>query len=582
MVFLGEWCRRIEREHVWSKLDAVVARPVCFDGADRERVIAYTEALSRELLAELAQLLNRLHGLGKSLRFWRILLGHWIHRYTCLLFHRWQAVEQVLNEHRLSGTIVFTGPRACLAGTDTEELSWASHDDLWNNALIGKVLQELASVSVEYRALDETDPASLHVVSATSYGSSGRMHYLLQMIDGALSLLQRDTSSLVISSYLPMSQAVLLSIRLGDVPRLRRAPPVQPVAVNTELRASNRLAPGAQAGFPAFARRTVLELLPTCYLEGFDALNDQVARLDWPSRPRLIFASNSFDSIEVFKLWAAEKAEAGCPYIIGQHGSNYGTASYCPSETECIETADAFITWGWRADHAKCRPAFIFRTSGRLPGKWDRYGGLLLIELSLPHLRSAWDPYPEFTAYQEDQFTFVESLPEEVRRALTVRLHAEHRRLPWGEAERWRRRQRGVRLDDGTARLSDLTRRSRLVVHSYDSTGILENLALNIPTLGFWRGGTSHLRASAVSFYTLLADAGILHNTPKSVARKVAQVWSDVDSWWSGAAVQEARRRFCHEYARTIDAPIATLARVLLGIRSSRQQHVAEGGPVRS
>jgi putative transferase (TIGR04331 family) len=119
--------------------------------------------------------------------------------------------------------------------------------------------------------------------------------------------------------------------------------------------------------------------------------------------------------------------------------------------------------------------------------------------------------------------------------------------------------------------LASLIQRSRLIVHSYDSTGILETLALNIPTLCFWTGGTSHLRASAVPFYELLADAGILHATADSAARKVAHVWSDVRSWWRGAAVQSARLGFCHEYARTIDAPIAKLARLLREIRSGKR-----------
>jgi putative transferase (TIGR04331 family) len=575
LVFLGEWCRRVDREQAWANLDSVVARPIRLDGADRERVIAYIDALSRELLTELVELLNRLHGIRRSLRFWRILLGHWIERYTCLVFHRWHAVEQLLTEHHISGTIVFGRPAACLAGSDTIALVWASNDDLWNNVLIGKVLHELSPGSIEYRELDHIVPASHCSAPATKNGLGTARGYLTRIASCTLGILQRETSSFVITSYLPRLQAILLSLRLGDLPWLRRSPPVQAVAANAALRAANRLTPGTHVGFPAFARRTILEMLPTCYIEGFDALHQQLEQLDWPSRPRLIFTSNSFDTSEVFKLWAAEKAESGCPYIIGQHGNNYGTASYRPSETECIETADAFITWGWRGDHEKCRPAFIFKTCGRSQ-RWDRYGRLLLIETCLSHLMSAWDPYPEFAVYQDDQFRFVEGLPEEIRQLLTVRLHHQHIKMPWGEAERWRRRQPGVTLDNGTTAVASLMQRSRLVVHSYDSTGILETLALNIPTLCFWIGGTSHLRASAVPFYELLADAGILHNTTESAARKVAQVWSDVRSWWTGATVQDARRRFCQEFARTIDAPVATLAHLLREIRSSRQPDVAE------
>lgn len=574
VVFLGEWCRRIDREEAWVNLDSVVARPVYFDAVEREPVIAYINALSGELLRELAQVLNRLHGIRRSLRFWRIVLGHWIGRYASLVFHRWHAVEQLLAEQRISGTVVFR-PAQCLAGSDTVALIWASNDHLWNNLLIGKVLHEFAPGLIEYRQLDDMDAASHRSATAADRGLNPAAGNLTKIIHRTLGILQRETSSFVISSYLPKLQASLLSTRLGDVPALRRSPPVQAVAANAALRAANQLSPGAHTGFPAFARRTILELLPTCYLEGFDALHQQLDQLDWPRRPRLIFTSNSFDCGEVFKLWAAAKAESGCPYIVGQHGSNYGTASYCPSETECVETADAFITWGWRGDNEKYRPAFIFKTCGTSQ-RWDRYGRLLLIETSLPHLMSAWDPYPEFAVYQHDQFTFVEGLPEEIRQLLTVRLYHEHTKMSWGEAERWRRRQPGVMLDHGTTALARLIRRSRLVVHSYDSTGILETLALNIPTLCFWTGGTSHLRASAVPFYELLVQAGILHTSAQSAALKVAQVWSDVRSWWADEALQDARKRFCHEYARTIDAPISTLARLLREVRGSKQPDVAE------
>jgi putative transferase (TIGR04331 family) len=579
VVFLGEWCRRIDREQIWAGLDSLMARPVCFSGAERVRAIACVDALSRELLLELSQHLNRMHGLNGSLRFWRILLGHWLQRCTCLLFHRWNAVQQLLTEHRISSTIVLTGSPVSLAGSDTVALVWASNDDLWNNILIGTVLRELAPASIEFRALNELDDTSARPASVQGdERRDSREHYLTRIIDGALGMLERNADSFVISSYLPPLQSMLLSLRLGDVPRLRRSPAVHPVAVNAELRAANGLDPGPDAGFPAYARSMLFELLPTCYLEGFESLQRQVDRLGWPSRPRLIFTSNDFDTSEVFKLWAAQRAEAGCVYVIGQHGSNYGTASYCPSETECVETADAFVTWGWRSDHANCRPAFIFKTCGRSRLQWDRSGGLLLIEACLPHLFDAWDPYPEFALYQEDQFAFAAALPEHIRHVLTVRLHAEHKRKAWGEPERWRRMQPQVSLDDGTTAIADLMSHNRLVVHSYDSTGILENLALNVPTVCFWSGGTSHLRASAVPKYGLLARAGILHDTAEGAASKVAQVWADVDSWWAGTTVQDARRAFCHEYARTIDAPITTLARLLLGIRplSTRACDTAE------
>jgi len=147
---------------------------------------------------------------------------------------------------------------------------------------------------------------------------------------------------------------------------------------------------------------------------------------------------------------------------------------------------------------------------------------------------------------------------------MTVRLHAEYKRHPWREDERWRRRQPEVALDDGTIPISALIRESRLVVHSYDSTGILETLSLNTPTMCFWSGGLTHLRDCAIPFYELLAAAGILHDTPQAAADKIAEVWNDVGAWWKSGVVQESRQKFCERYARTEPRPVRTLTRLLL------------------
>ena len=57
--------------------------------------------------------------------------------------------------------------------------------------------------------------------------------------------------------------------------------------------------------------------------------------------------------------------EKGTPYIIGQHGNNYGTRKWeHPSIEE--EPADKFITWG-SSDTGlhQSVPGFIFKTVGK-------------------------------------------------------------------------------------------------------------------------------------------------------------------------------------------------------------------------
>jgi len=129
---------------------------------------------------------------------------------------------------------------------------------------------------------------------------------------------------------------------------------------------------------------------------------------------------------------------------------------------------------------------------------------------------------------------------------------------------RWRARHPSVILEEDVLPIQDLINNSRLVVHSYDSTGILETLALNIPTMCFWRGGFECILPSARPYYELLRTVGIFTDTPEHAATLIAERWENVDQWWLSAEVQSARQLFCNEFSRKEEKPVRMLKRLLL------------------
>ena len=279
--------------------------------------------------------------------------------------------------------------------------------------------------------------------------------------------------------------------------------------------------------------------------------------LSWPSKPKFIFTSNSFDTDEIFKLWTAKKVESGSKYIVGQHGNNYGTHRYiAPSVEET--TADKFLTWGWTDSLPQHVPAFVF-TQVHRDQNYNPKGQLLLVELPLNHRINSWDTVAEFGRYFQEQQRFVEKLADSAKKRLVIRLHSASRYQNWSEEARWVDMDSSLKLDAGTIAIRKEIARSRLVVHSYDSTGMLETLYQNIPTIAFWQNGYDHLRDNVKQYYDLLVEAEIVHLTAESAAQKVNAVWDDIDGWWKLAQVQRARRQFCDLYARHEDAPISKL-----------------------
>ena len=102
-----------------------------------------------------------------------------------------------------------------------------------------------------------------------------------------------------------------------------------------------------------------------------------------------------------------------------------------------------------------------------------------------------------------------------------------------------------------------------MVVHSYDSSGILETLSNNIPTLAFWQNDLEHLREKVKPQYQSLIDAGILHLSSKSAANKINEIWNDVDNWWKQNLVQQARKSFCNSFAKDCIDPVKSMISIL-------------------
>jgi putative transferase (TIGR04331 family) len=121
-----------------------------------------------------------------------------------------------------------------------------------------------------------------------------------------------------------------------------------------------------------------------------------------------------------------------------------------------------------------------------------------------------------------------------------------------------------ITMDYGYINIFKVIPKNRLTVYSYDSTGILENLSLNLPTVCFWYEGLDDLLLDAIPYYELLIDAKIVHLSPESAAEHIRKYWNNIDEWWGSESVQSVRSIFCKKYARKVDDPVHSLKELLL------------------
>jgi putative transferase (TIGR04331 family) len=452
-----------------------------------------------------------------------------------------------------------------VATNDSYSWIWASHNDRWNGEVYSRILEKKRVNGLVVEKIIDHETEFQYRSNIKNVKNKSILKELLKKVNALASYLSKKQKYFIKDSYLSRWHEFLLSMSFYQIPVVWRSRDYS-INNNVDYDIRNAICSEFENNFDDECLKIIggmlFEMMPVCYLEGFEELLNITERQSWPTSPKLIFTSNSFDTDEVFKLWTAQAVKDGSKYVVGQHGNNYGTHRYMnPSVEE--QTADKFLTWGWSDGLSSHKPAFVFKNQKKYKKLYNSKGGLLLIEVCGPHRINTADESYEFNNYLRDQQNFVGLLDKRLLSELTVRLHAGYVYTKWRDDVLWSNFNSTIKIDKGTSQIRELISKSRLIVHGYDSTGMLESLERNIPTIAFWSGGLDHLRDSAIPFYNHLINAGIVHLSSESAAQHVNKIWNDVDGWWKSKPVQVAKEMFCAKYAQSSKAPVRHLKQIL-------------------
>jgi putative transferase (TIGR04331 family) len=570
VLFLGTWCCTKERESVWRKLNFKLAEPYGIEAQQRESDLSYVRKIEAMLFPELCNTLNIVHGVNYSDRYWQILLGSWFRNFISLLFNRSKSLMVLENLSQVNSII---GPvknfSYNLATVDSTDATWAVNDNIWNHFL---TLEIIKAGKLEIIEIPEMEHLGINFFrSSEEIEKFNKISVVRNIFNSIMGLFTRKSDALIISTYLSLKAEILLQIMLGQAPRWfvpKRFVIPWDISVTLREQASALIVKKTNDEIENVIRQLLFKLIPICYLEGYNELQTLSEKSGFPKTPRFIFTSNSFEYDEVFKIYAATESEKMTPLIYGQHGNNYGTSKYLSPTIEEI-TCDKFLTWGWSKESPKYVPAFLLRNASlkinsKLPQK-----RLLLIEHFEDHRRRTWDTHWEYREFLEEQKIFLQNLSHKPYSELLLRLSSQAELFSSGDKKYWQEFDESIQIDGGESHIYTLFGNSKIVVHSYDSTGLLETLSKGIPSIAFWRNGLDHLHDSVKNDYQTLIDVGIIHTSGKSAANHINYVWEDVSNWWNLSEVKSARENFCKIYALHSRSPVNEL-KVLLNIHGEK------------
>ena len=302
--------------------------------------------------------------------------------------------------------------------------------------------------------------------------------------------------------------------------------------------------------WPFDFRKIIEKTMPLCF-QNFKSINCGIVKAKL-GKFHLISPVHYYNESVKFKLGLS--IEKGEGLIITQHGGSYGNAKVYPFPSEIEYKQWSFFSWGWteQEDYPGNVQALSSPYLSKVCNKHKtKFQNLILVgtRAHLFPLRLESVPQPlQNLSYRRNKVQFLESLNSNIFKEVFYRPYFnDYGSLK--DRSYFMKKFADLRICEGELKPQIL--KCKLLVLDHPGTTLNVALAANIPMIGFWDKKAWAMCRQAIPFFDALEDAGVLFQTGQSAARKVNEIWDDVQGWWNQKLVQEARKNWCYQYART-------------------------------
>lgn len=556
VLFLGEWCKIFSEKHIWEKLDYEVL-PYHWD--DRKRLsndYLYLNRLYEEILVQVSNCLNRIHGENHTTRYWRIIIGPWLYFFIAILYDRYQSILSA----ELSGKVTNTYIAKCKPDTwipkDFDEFRKYFIADDYNHYLYSRIIETTSRLPYETKDSQKEQVFFAECKINLKESLPSLKSILKRIIKKSWKIVPDSLNRIVfVSSYFSTIELMKLQLALRQVPYHPPYIDLPHAIVDIKKRKEIKIdLNSSESEFGCLLAGLIPEQIPTCYIESYSLMKEKALKV-FPSKPKMIFTANASYVHEGFKLWAASHAESGAKFLGTQHGGFYGIGLWTANEDHEYEIYDKYYSWGWEdASREKIKPLPATKLIRTKKIRQDKDGRILMGHMGMSRYAYSLLNMPiastGYSIYLRGTFKFIEHLSEKAQELLLVRLfHDEDYGLCL--KEQFVCECPSIECYRGPKSMLDQLKESRLFVGTYNATTYLESFAANYPTVLYWNPNQWEIRASAQPYIDMLSSAGILHYTPESAAEMVNDIYEDPLSWWNKPEIQEAKDQFCYRFART-------------------------------
>ena len=490
---------------------------------------------------DLVNELNTLHSKNFSLRFWQIIFGYWLVNFIGICVERYFRIHEILKENEIKNILIRKNNNFNFSTNDTFGLNLNSINDDWENNLFYEIIKFF---NINKNLIIES--SNSNAFTKTFYETNDIQNNKNKIKNFLFNIYNKFTNKeiLISQTYLPKKFEFLFHLLFFQLPTIYPLQKISYKKKDDDLRRKINLIKGEKKNLENFVRYLIPKCLPSSLVETFESLYKNCELIGYPKNSKIIFTSLSYAYDENFKFYTAKSVEKGARYFIGQHGNEYFTHRF--STRIEFETSDKFISWGFKRSK-KIISSFNLKTLKK-KRKFNDQGQLLIISHPSIHRVYSHDRYCDYKNAMLNSILLKEKIDKNISNQTILRLDKDFKIYNHSFNKKILKMFNANNLFFGENKLDKLIEKSRLCIFTYDSTGILENLSLNIPTLAIWNNFDNHLNDEFREKYLLLKKGKIFFEDIDELVSHINKHWENISSWWFSEENQSFITKFNEDF----------------------------------
>ncbi|MBF0543343.1 MAG: hypothetical protein HQM08_02860 [Candidatus Riflebacteria bacterium] len=531
-VVLGPWCF-LEREESFPNWENLNFSPDPFS-TPQEMIQATQQCifLTETLLPFFSQILNGRNSIKFSQKFWRVLLFPWLFQLIENTWERELRIQKFFEDHPQE-------PFEVTLVSDTIEWNFLNTADFDNFTLspvfewwlFSRILEkyDISSWKVSYVAVNISP-----TVNPPPLEKPLKFFFREKIFSR---FFQRCNKVYGFSWWVSVLFSIFLSIK----------PPQKRI----NIKKTGLLKPSLNLNSRMDFFKLGMKTLPRIFLD----IKPLLPNPKRGKKGKLQLIGPLLFNSEKDKIKIAFSEEKGENVIVTQHGGGYGTSQIFPIASEIEFKHFAFLSWGWRRQEDYLGNIIPLPSPflSQFSGKHKKRNEVLIevgnkMNLFLFRLQSNLLQSNEQIRYRKSKEQFFNQISPHIFRNTLYRPYPEGPGC-LKDISFFKRKFPNLQICEGN--LHSQLLECKLAVIDHPGTTLNISLAANCPTICFWEPKAFHMCRQSSHLFENFKKCGILFENGALAARKVNEIWENVQDWWQTKEIQMARLDWCHQYALT-------------------------------